>query len=182
MDQTLPAGLEVKARMLLSLTTSTRPFIDAGHEAISLGLGLFPDRSAVAQVDAVDRVGIGGREDDLAVLNRRRGRLPLRHDRRGAKGVAFGCPKRGFDWNLHAGKLNLLMRRFAIGIRPDQAARHQIDAEDFAGVGRADEHAVAVGQVDGVHAPAQVLDHSVVLQHTCRAPGSARGSWVCRPR
>ena len=45
--------------------------------------------------------------------------------------------------------------------RPRQAVRQQVDAEDGAGVGRADEDAFAVGEVGGLDAAGDVLLHLV---------------------
>src|SRR5262249_4093759 len=63
--------------------------VDARHVEIALLLRLFPERLAVAHTDAMDRVGVGRREHDLAVLNCRRRRFPLGIDGRaeGALGL-----------------------------------------------------------------------------------------------
>ena len=149
----------------LPTTSALSPTTPAKKMSLSF-LRPLPDRRAVAQVDAVDRVGVGGGEDHLAPRDDGRRRLPFRDRSQGAHHVHSGADEAGLHPRLL--RRGLFGRdRLAIGVGPRQAARHQVDAEDLAGVRRADENPLAVRQerrvdpaADGVRHAVALLDHA----------------------
>src|SRR5262249_9727013 len=136
---------------------------DAGEvQVVRLAL-LAPDGAAVLEVDAVDLAGVGGGEDHLAVHDDRRADLPLGVG--GLSGVVGPALRPGHPTLGDAPGARVVLFLdvvlVAVGVRPDEAAGQQVDAEDGAGVGRADEDAFAVGQVRRLDAAPHVGGHLV---------------------
>ena len=128
-------------------------------------LGHPPQHLAGAQVEALQLARVVGGEDHAAVADDRAGRAPpvvgeLLRDLR-LTGVRVEPAGRG---------------RFqrAVGVRPQQAAGHDVHGDDDAGVGRADDDALAGGEDRALVAADGVGRHGAVRLAELLAPQEGR--------
>ena len=131
-----PARVQVERPACLFADEEHLLLEDAGEVDV-IGAGRLPQERAIANVQAVQRRAVWRREDDLARVDNGSRVLPVGQGRPPTQ-----CPPMVKPFNTRRVRGG---SPFAIEVRPGQAAREQVDAED----GPAfvdDQDAVAVGE------------------------------------
>ena len=153
------------------LPTTIDAVVDHAADVQVVGVARHPPQHlAGAQVEALQLVGVvGGRGSTRPLADDRPGRRAS-----GRWAVAAGGSAGRYSGRTAGSRPCAVGSMLAVGVRPQQAAGHDVHRDDDAGVRRADDDAVAGGEGRALVAADRVLRERVVRLAELLAPDERR--------